>query len=229
MSSIPEQNPSRVWRVIAIAMLGMAACARAPAPPTHAPPRAPHTEAPPPRTAASPATRVYVVHPGETLGDIARCSGVPLATLARNNAIPNPNVLYQGEKLRLPANHHCDEKPVAALELRDSGHDPRAKANELFCQASASLDAADFDSALARANDCARLLSAYPKDAQANALRARCHVVAGTAATGLDDESRAIDEFRHALAVDPKLKLDPDTTSPRVRELVSTARSSAQP
>jgi LysM repeat protein len=227
MSSIAEQKLRRVCCVIAIASL--AACARVPAPPPHAAPRPPHTEAPPPRSPTSPSTRVYVVHRRETLGDIARCSGVPLATLARDNAIPDPNVLYEGEKLRLPANHHCDDKPVAALELRGSGDKTRARANELFCQASASLDAADFDSALARANDCARLLSAYPRDAQANALRARCHVVAGTAATGLDDETRAIDEFRHALAVDPKLKLDPDTTSPRVRDLVSTARSSAQP
>ena len=229
MSSIPEQKPSRVWCVIAIAIASAAACAHAPAPPAHAPPRPPHTDAPPARSAASAATRVYVVHPRQTLGDIARCSGVPLATLARDNAIPDPNVLYEGEKLRLPANHHCDEKPAPALEVRASGRDTRARANELFCQASASLDAADFDSALARAHDCARLLSAYPRDAQANALRARCHVVAGTAATGLDDETRAIDEFRHALAVDPKLKLDPDTTSPRVRDLVSTARSTSAP
>ncbi|HTO68644.1 MAG TPA: hypothetical protein VMR31_02195 [Myxococcota bacterium] len=127
-----------------------------------------------------------------------------------------------GTVLSLPAEHRCvHEKPDATSLRRDAA--------DLLTRAQERLDSADFDTAIALADACAGKLNAGRLDAKANALRARCHVVAGTAATGLDRRERAIEEFRRALALDPHLELASDTTSPRVRELMALARSGASP
>ena len=82
----------------------------------------------------------------------------------------------------------------------------------------------------ARAADrCEQELVPYAHDRQANVIRARCRVVAGTAQTGLDERERAIENFRQALVLDPKVELATDATSPRVRELMALARSSDTP
>jgi LysM repeat protein len=44
---------------------------------------------------------VYVVRPGDTLGQIARRFGLSLADLARLNGIANPSLIYPGQTLRL--------------------------------------------------------------------------------------------------------------------------------
>ncbi|HTO54903.1 MAG TPA: LysM domain-containing protein [Myxococcota bacterium] len=171
---------------------------------------------------------VYVVHPGETLGEIARCAGVSVPELARENGIPDPRLILAGEKLRLPAGHDCKQvsKSTAA---NDPARAARARSQSLLAKANASLDDADFEQALSYAETCADQLSPYPTDPQAKTLCVRCHVVAGTAATGLDQPDRALTEFRRALALDPKLELPESSTSPRVRELVSQARSQPEP
>jgi LysM repeat protein len=162
----------------------------------------------------------YAVFPGETLGSISRCSGVPVGELARTNHIANPDLLIAGTSLLLPKGHHCGRGTDAASTAR-------AQAGRLLAKASQSLDAADFDGALESAGACVRQLTPHANDSKANVLRARCHVVAGTAATGLDRPQQAIEEFRSALALDPKLQLESDGTSPRVRELMAAARSEA--
>ena len=55
--------------------------------------------------------------------------------------------------------------------------------------------------------------------------RARADVVAATAqvALGRDDEARR--SFERALAADPALRLDPATTSPKVRRAFDAARA----
>jgi len=52
-------------------------------------------------------------------------------------------------------------------------------------------------------------------------------VVAGAAATGLDRSDRAVNEFRRALARDPDLELSSAEASPRLREILATARSTS--
>jgi LysM repeat protein len=163
-------------------------------------------------------TAVYVVHQGESLGQLARCSGTSVAALARANGLSEPNLLRAGTKLVLPANHHCGREDASA------GAQRRARASHTLQQAEARLDAADFDEALALARACDDDLAAA-SDAKAKALRARCHVVAGIAATGLDRRDRAIAEFRRALDLDPKLELESQATSPRVRALMAEART----
>ena len=197
--------------------IGLALACASSAPVRDEVPRPAPRVAPAARQHASP-TAAYVVQPGETLADIARCSGMPLDQLARDNGITNPNRIWAGETLRLPAYHRCDHAVASAGTAL-------AGARALLAKARTRLDAADFEGALAQAEACNAKLTPHEKDAKANALRAQCHVVAGTAATGLDRRDRAVEEFRRALAFDPKLELSSDEASPRVRELLAAARS----
>ena len=216
MIRLAQQEPRpRLGSAVALGLL--LACA-SPPPAREAPPPTPKSVRPTPGPA--PESVPYVVRAGESLGDIARCSGTSVADLARSNAIQDPDRVYAGETLRLPARHRCDQRKPS-----DAAAPARARAGVLLAQARADLDAADFETALARAGECAEKLAVYPRDAKANALRARCHVVAGTAATGLDRPERAIEEFRRALALHPQLDLASETTSPRVLELMALARS----
>jgi len=203
----------------AAAVLGLLACASEPSSRAK-----PDTRRPPPPAVSAPNTSLWVVHEGETLADLARCSGASTGELARSNGIVDPNLIIAGEKLRLPAGHHCEARsaPAAAAPSHSA-------ARALLSQANASLEAADFEHASALAARCVERLGGAPVEAKARGLAARCHLVAGTAATGLDRRDEAVEEFRRALALDPNLELAPDSTSPRVRELLEVARTSPLP
>ena len=179
----------------------------------------------------------YVVQPGDTLARIAACSGVTVVTLARVNEISAPDRLRAGTVLRVPHRGDCAEAPRLAAKV------PRARRTEparggsqaaavqgevarLLAKATARYDAADFEQALSLAQAGIQALAPYPGDAEADALRARCHMVSGMAAAGLERSERAIAEFRQALDAAPDLELDPQRTSPRVLELVDAARAS---
>jgi len=58
----------------------------------------------------------HSVRPGETLAIIARTYGVSANDLAALNDIPNPDLIYAGQKLRLPAGHMSAE-PTAQDDL----------------------------------------------------------------------------------------------------------------
>ena len=174
------------------------------------------------RVSPAPPTELYAVHPGESLRAIARCSGVSVEDLARSNGIPDPDLIYAGERLQLPAGHRCGRGA-------DPGELARAGANALLVSARTRLDAADFEGAIALAAKCEQKLAARAQDAKANAIRARCLVVAGTAEIGLDEPERAVKNFRRAFELDPKIEAATDATSPRVRELMTVARGSSTP
>ena len=59
----------------------------------------------------------YVVQPGETLGTIAEKFGISSAELARANNIANPNLLREGQVLRIPG-----IDPLEAARLRGQTH-----------------------------------------------------------------------------------------------------------
>jgi LysM repeat protein len=202
------------------AAVGLLACGNTGALPAAAPDTVHESR---PSAAASERT-AYVVRRGDSLSRIASCSGVSIADLAQSNGISNANVVLAGARLRLPQGHHC-----ASPATREDGVAAPARAARLLATATARLDAADFERALSLAETCVHVLESRRLDTKANEIAARCHVVAGTAAAGLERRDRAIAEFREALVLDPHLELASDTTSPRIRELVSAARPDPSP
>jgi LysM repeat protein len=224
----PRRQQEARLMLSAVVAFGLLGCARKPMRHEPQPPaRAPLTATA--RGAPRPDTSLYVVRAGESLSAIARCSGVSVIALARDNGIPDPNVVYAGEKLRLPPGHSCDDavpSPPPAPRPPAATH-PRARS--LLSEATAALDAADFERALQLADQCVEGTPTHHPDAKAKQLRARCHVVAATAATGMDKRDLALAELRRALELDPDLELAPESSSPRVRELLEVARSTPPP
>lgn len=196
-----------------------------------APPRAPAAakSRPPVSTPAAPTT-VYVVRSGDTLGRLAQCSGASVARLAESNEISDPDLIRIGSRLRIPRGHRCIAavaRAPRALRAREAGSESTAltRADGWLAAATARLDGADFENALALAERCVQELLPFKRDEAAIELSARCHVVAGMASAGLDRKDLAIQAFRRAFALDPSLAFSPETTSPRVLELVSEARA----
>ena len=173
----------------------------------------------------APKLTTYRVHPGDSLSRLAACSGISVAELAKSNRISDPDLLIAGERLQLPQGHRC----AAATGAGDPAASARARADRLLATADARLDAADFEASLTSAEACVRELESHEPDTKANTIGARCHFVAGTAAAGLDRRERAIEEFRRALVLDPKLDVEPEKTSPRIVELLSAARPNPSP
>jgi len=180
------------------------------------------TAEPPPAASETESWIRYIVQPGETLGGIAACRRTSLSELARANRISAPDRLRAGAVLRVPPGDGCAATPL----VRNAPVSRHAKAEGLLASATSAYDGADFEQALSRAGAAIEAVAPYSRgnDARADAIRARCHVVAGMAAAGLEQRERAIVEFRHALDLAPDLALDPDRSSPRVLELVELAR-----
>ena len=102
---------------------------------------------------------------------------------------------------------------------------PAAEASERRARAGldtarARYDAAHFEEALAGAEAAAGELAPHAGRPESDALRARCLLLAGMAATALDERDRALSLFRAAFALDPTLSVSRDETSPRILELV---------
>jgi LysM repeat protein len=202
--------PRRVQEVsLAAGLAAVLGCARAPVPPIPAANTA-YVSRP---SLVRPSWTSYVVQAGDTLGRIAACSGASVLDLAQVNQLANPDFVLIGARLRVPGPHECDAPRSA-----------RGRAGQLLAAADARLDGADFERALSLAESCVQLLESGAPDPSAREVRARCHVVAGMAAAGLDRRERAIGEFRQAFLLDPTLELAAGTTSPRILDLVSAAR-----
>lgn len=54
------------------------------------------------RIPAASANATYTVRPGDTLWDIANRHNTSVARIVSINNIPNPNLIYPGEVIRLP-------------------------------------------------------------------------------------------------------------------------------
>ena len=73
-----------------------------------------------PAFSALAAAPVYVVQPGDTLSGIAASEGTTLAELLRLNSVRNPNIIYVGQRLRLPeVAPAATETPTADAEGSD--------------------------------------------------------------------------------------------------------------
>jgi len=71
-----------------------------------------------------PGTQIYTVRNGDTLGQIARRSGVPERDLLAYNALVNGNRIYAGQKLRLVANETPDSAPVHLVDRTAAVNQP---------------------------------------------------------------------------------------------------------
>lgn len=89
--------------------------------------------------------------------------------------------------------------------------------------AEGKLREADFEAALASAQRVARQLGDSNADPGGRERRARAEVVAATAQVALGREDEARRSFERALQADPGLRLDPATTSPKVRRAFDAA------
>jgi tetratricopeptide (TPR) repeat protein len=89
--------------------------------------------------------------------------------------------------------------------------------------AEAQLGNANFEAALAVAEQLRRQLRNTAATEAARERQARAEVVAATAEIALGREDAARKSFERALAADPKLRLDPAVTSPKVRRTFDAA------
>jgi membrane-bound lytic murein transglycosylase D len=98
--------------------------------------RIPPSPSPPPATPMeAPAADVYVVQAGDSLSDIARRVGISDKLLMAQNAIRDPNFLYEGQKLRVARGVETvptpatapDPAPAAATEPRPRPESARAR------------------------------------------------------------------------------------------------------
>lgn len=69
---------------------------------------------------------IHVVKAGETLGTISAKTGVPLATLMKNNNIDNPNLIREGQKLVLRGGTSAPAKPTAPTAPTTQTATPKA-------------------------------------------------------------------------------------------------------
>ena len=59
-------------------------------------------------------TVVYVVKPGDTLRSIAAAHGTTISAIVRANELSNPDVIYPGQRLMIPASGGSAPQPTRA-------------------------------------------------------------------------------------------------------------------
>jgi hypothetical protein len=157
-----------------------------------------------------------------------------VVVVRRPPAEPNtPRLEDLGSTIRVvmtPASRRPSTPPVSA-SARTAPKAPSPApdwkpADDALGAAEAQLRGADFEAALATATRVRQQLGPSASAKGAREREARAEVVAGTAEVALGREEAARKSFERALAADPKLQLDPTTTSPKVRRAFDAARAS---
>jgi tetratricopeptide (TPR) repeat protein len=173
------------------------------------------------------------VAPGETLSDLARWYGLPVATLARDDWIA------ADRWLRIPPGARTGCRPPAAVARAARRPQPRIEASSpaesslpatrrMLKRAQSSYDAADFEASLELAKSSLHLLESEAENPEAAGLHARAAWIAGLSYTALGHRDPAVASFRAALDHDPSLA-DQEAMSPKVRFLVESARVASVP
>lgn len=74
--------------------------------------------APPPQPTTAPASEtIHVVQPGENLFRVALKYGLSTAFLASYNGITNPNLIYVGQRIRIPSGAAAQPQPVTPVPV----------------------------------------------------------------------------------------------------------------
>jgi len=129
-------------------------------------------------------------------------------------------------------------KPVTTSAAKAALAQPAAKAplhaapNALLLPADGLLDEAEglvreahFEEALDKATKARETLPRTGDQAALRKRRTRADVIAGTAQVALGKDADARASFERALQTDPRLRLDPATTSPKVVRAFDAARA----
>jgi len=181
----------------------------------------------------------HALRSGDTLGQLGQWYGVDVVALIHLNDVADVRKLQVGRMIRIPATATRDGRR-AALATQRPARAPRAAApppvasgplavepapavDHTLAQASDAFDAADFDGALAAAQDAERLLAGQLAPADRRRL-ARAHLLAGMSdvALGRDEEARR--RFRAAVALDDSIAPDPARTSPKILAVFEEAQ-----
>lgn len=157
----------------------------------------------------------------------------PLHSSAQRGLAETASVRVHRPELRWGvARRRKRDDPLAALSTpvivqRAPEIDPAAlvRGHEQIVAAQRSLDSARFSDALGQARAARKELKAAPASTTAQTLRVRAEVLAATAQLALGDESSAQKSLARALALDPTLALDPQSTSPKVLSALEAAKA----
>jgi LysM repeat protein len=195
----------------------------------------PRQEQAAPQTAVAPSGERYVVRYGDTLTDIARRRGLDVETLARANALADPDRLEVGQELVVPPGAKLapprrsrSPRPAARAAAAPAPVPASAALLPVDCailDSDESLRSARFEQAIDQANEARRLLRALEPQPGIAERRARVEVLLGMAevALGRDPEARA--SFARALEADPLLTLAPGEVSPKILRIFEDARA----
>lgn len=198
------------------------------------------------------APAIHTVRWGDTLFAIAEWSGTEMGALARHNGISDPDVLLEGQELRIPAGAAsvCAPAPKRAprRSLRDaeipvrSPIQPASSSTQqeiveaevtppetgeeeaLLALAEEHYAEADYDACLRAASRAREQLRLRAGNPEARRLAARAEAIAGLAHAGRQRREEAVAAFRTAFALDPDFELEARYASPRILPLLREAR-----
>jgi len=198
------------------------------------------------RLEGAPAT--YSVRRGDTLLAIARWSGTEMGALARHNGMSDPDILFEGQELRIPAgaatvcapaptrNPEAAEipepsptqpaHPSTQREITEAEVAPSETGEEeaLLARAEDHYADADYEACLHAAALARERLALRAGDPQARQLAARAAAIEGLAHAGRQRREEAVAAFRTAFALDPDFELEAQYASPRILPLLRDAR-----
>ena len=104
-----------------------------------------------------------------------------------------------------------------------------ARFEDALREVAALVESADFQAAIARAEQARPLGRKVPRGPQTLESRARLEVLLSSAQVALGDRDGARSSMKRALYLWPLLSLDPRTTSPRVLKVLHEARRKDAP
>ena len=196
----------------------------------------------------------YTTRWGDTLFVIARWSGTEMGALARHNGMSDPDILLEGQELRIPAgaatvcapapkraptrtpeaaeiperSPTVPAHPSAQQEIVEAAVAPSetGEGKALLARAEERYAEADYEACLRSAALAREQLALRAGDPQARRLAARAAAIAGLAHAGRQRREEAVTAFRTAFALDPDFELEAHYASPRILPLLREARES---
>ena len=194
----------------------------------------------------------YTTRWGDTLFVIARWSGTEMGALARHNGMSDPDILLEGQELRIPAGAATvcapaprrastrtpeaaelrerpltvPARPSAQQEIVEAAVAPSETAEEegLLARAEQHYAEADYEACIHDAALAHEQLAVQAESPEARRLAARAAAMEGLAHAGRQHREEAVAAFRTAFALDPDFELETQYASPKILPLLQEAR-----